>query len=154
MTAFVRRHLWVLPMVVVSVLVGLALSTFAITYSSVLENQRAVRVLHDQVIDLGGTPVAGPDGARGDSGPAGRDGRDGRDGITPSCWFLPSQCVGPQGEPGPQGPPGAQGQGDPGPQGPVGPAGPAGPAGQSLTCPSGYTFQGYKDLYVCRKDKP
>lgn len=132
-----------------------------------------------QVQELGGTPVAGPPGLRGEpgvsvtgpSGPPGEDGRDGVDGkdaptITPSPGATGPR--GPQGEPGasvtgPSGPPGATGpagpqgvqgvQGERGEKGDTGDVGPAGPPGPN--CPDGYSLQAPSydpDALVCRRD--
>jgi hypothetical protein len=129
-----------------------------------------------QVQRLGGTPVAGPPGLRGEpgvgeTGPSGAPGRDGRDGVdaptvTPSPG--PSGPRGVKGEPGvsvtgPSGPPGATGatgpqgvqgvQGAPGERGEKGDTGEAGPAGPE--CRDGYSLQAPpydEDALVCRRD--
>lgn len=129
-----------------------------------------------QVQHLGGTPVAGPPGLRGEpgvgvTGPPGRDGRDGVDGkdaptLTPSPGppgkdgkdgedGADSKVPGPSGAPGsdstvpgPQGPQGERGEkGDTGDTGPQGPPGPSCPEGYSLQAPS-YD----EDALVCRED--
>lgn len=86
-----------------------------------------------QVEDLGGRPVAGPPGSRGEpgqsvTGPSGPQGEQGEQG--------PPGPRGPSGSPGADGTDGAEGTdgtaGEPGvtgPSGATGPAGPAGPAG-------------------------
>jgi hypothetical protein len=132
-----------------------------------------------QVQDLGGTPVAGPPGLRGEpgepgvgvTGPPGGPGRDGVDGAD-----------GEPGRPGPSGSPGSDGKdgadgadstvpgpsgpaGPPGPQGEPGPAGPQGAPGSDgadgedgrdgQTCPDGYSLQAPSwdpDALVCRRD--
>ena len=81
-----------------------------------------------QVEGLGGTPVAGPTGARGEPGqaaigargPSGPPGPSGAPGK-PAPTITPSP--GPAGSPGPPGAPGADST-------VAGPAGPTGPAGQ------------------------
>jgi hypothetical protein len=124
-----------------------------------------------QVQELGGTPVAGPPGLRGEpgepgvgvtgpSGPPGVDGRDGVDGVdaptvTPSPG--PSGPRGLRGEPGvsvtgPSGSPGATGatgpqgvqgvQGAQGERGEKGDTGEVGPAGPpGPECRDGYSLQ-------------
>ena len=89
--------------------------------------------LAQQVKDMGGTPVAGPPGSRGDPGPStvgargpsGPPGRQGEPGK-PAPTITPSP--GPQGPAGPQGEPGADST-VPGPTGPPGPSGQDGAAG-------------------------
>lgn len=137
--------------------------------------------LAQQVQHLGGTPVAGPPGSRGEPGDAGQPGATGP--VGPSGPPGLEGPMGPAGSPGATGPvgpagasatgapgvDGAQGvQGDPGPAGPQGdpgPAGPQGPAGKDgadgkdgkdgQTCPDGYSLQppaDDPDALVCRKD--
>lgn len=162
------------------VIAGLALLAWVI-----ITMQQLAADLHDantardalarQVQQLGGKPVAGPPGSRGEPGPAvtgppgprgepgptgasgapGRPGKDGADGKT-----------GDTGAAGTDGTPGLQGeQGPPGEPGPAGPAGPQGPAGKDGTdgkdgapgpaCPDGYTLQAPAwdpDALVCRKN--
>lgn len=129
--------------------------------------------LAEQVEQLGGKPVAGPPGSRGEpgagqrgpkgepgdrgspgpSGPPGDDGEPGDDGIgTP----------GPSGVPGDPGVPGDSVVGPAGPQGEPGPAGPQGDRGEDgsdgrdgQTCPDGYSLQppaDDPDALVCRRD--
>ncbi|MBW5420257.1 collagen-like protein [Streptomyces sp. BG9H] len=104
--------------------------------------------LASQVQRLGGKPVAGPPGSRGESitgprgpqgergergepGPAGKSGKPGPPGEDGAAGKK--GVTGPGGEPGADGEagtPGADGAaGPPGPQGEPGPAGPEGPAG-------------------------
>lgn len=134
-----------------------------------------------QVQRMGGVPVAGPPGSRGEpgdsvtgppgpsgepgaagpSGPSGSPGTDGKDGAVGS--------PGASGEPGaagPTGPAGAQGvQGEPGPAGPQGEPGAAGAQGEKgetgergpagPTCPDGYSLQtpSYDpEALACRRD--
>jgi hypothetical protein len=112
--------------------------------------------LANQVQRLGGTPVAGPPGSRGEpgasvTGPPGRQGepgepgqpgpsgapgssgspgKPGRDGDDGSDGTSATGAPGEPGEPGPAGSPGANGEAGPaGPAGPQGEAGPAGPPG-------------------------
>jgi hypothetical protein len=123
-----------------------------------------------QVEQLGGKPVAGPPGSRGEPGigprgPRGEKGEDGKDGrdaptITPSPG--PS---GPAGEPGADstvpGPPGASGQPGadstvPGPAGPQGERGDSGVDGRDGVDgkdgrpPSSWTFTFGGQDYTCR----
>lgn len=134
-----------------------------------------------QVQELGGTPVAGPPGLRGepgepgvgvtgppgpqgepgvpgepgDPGPSGSPGNAGKDGV--------GGADGAAGEPGPVGASGPAGPaGPPGPQGEPGPAGPQGEPGadgvdgrDGQTCPDGYSLQAPSydpDALVCRRD--
>lgn len=132
-----------------------------------------------QVQQLGGTPVAGPPGLRGEPGepgvgvtgqpgvpgrdgvdgadgepgkpgPTGSPGSDGKDGVDGADSTVP----GPTGPAGPQGVPGVQGpQGEQGVRGEQGPQGEQGPAGPE--CRDGYSLQAPSydpDALVCRKD--
>ncbi|MFH8752922.1 collagen-like protein [Streptomyces rimosus] len=123
-----------------------------------------------QVQALGGKPVAGPPGSRGDSGrtvrgpagprgatgPAGSEGSPGPAGQSGAKG--PTGAAGAAGKDGASGSDGATGAdgaagkdgtaGQPGPQGPQGEPGPAGPAGKDgapgrdgQTCPVGYSLQ-------------
>jgi hypothetical protein len=99
--------------------------------------------LAHQVQQLGGTPVAGAPGSRGDVGPSGAAGLPGAAGAagSPGPSGPPGKAggsgrqgiVGASGSPGPvgaSGAPGAVGEaGSPGPAGPQGDPGTAGPAG-------------------------
>lgn len=109
--------------------------------------------LATQVERLGGTPIAGPPGSRGEPGesvrgPKGDPGEPGAPGASgePGAPGPPGSpgpsgsageggvpgSPGPSGEPGSDGAPGADGaDGEPGPAGPQGEPGPAGPAGPS-----------------------
>lgn len=88
-----------------------------------------------QVQSLGGTPVAGPPGLRGEPGvgvtgspgPKGEKGDPGEPGPTLTPSPGPSGARGSAGSPGPSGAPGSPGA--VGATGPVGPSGPPGPAG-------------------------
>ncbi|TGB13830.1 collagen-like protein [Streptomyces sp. MZ04] len=130
-----------------------------------------------QVQGLGGKPVAGPPGSRGESitgprgpkgdkgdsgepGPSGAPGRKGDDGETGDEGSDgvgetgPTGAAGPDGVAGPPGP-----QGEPGPAGPQGEPGPAGENGadgrDGQTCPDGYSLQppaDDPDALVCRRD--
>ncbi len=129
-----------------------------------------------QVQDLGGTPVAGPPGLRGEpgegaTGPAGERGEKGDPGapaptLTPSpgasgASGAPGRPGADSTVPGPPGPPGADST-VPGPAGPAGPqgergekgdTGATGPAGEA--CPEGYSWQAPADdpdALVCRRD--
>jgi hypothetical protein len=168
----------------VAVLGGVvALAWIVITMTQLSHDLRASNSARDalarQVEQLGGTPVAGRPGSRGDvgpsgpqgspgpsgepgiqgpSGPPGKTGTAGKDGkggtLGPAGSAGPSGIPGTSGSPGPAGPAGPQG--DPGPAGPQGPAGKDGAAGQDgQTCPSGYSLQqpDYDpDALVCRRD--
>lgn len=161
---------------------GLALlALLAIWVQDLAANLRVSNEARDalarQVQQLGGRPVAGPPGSRGEPGqsivgprgpagppgpegspgPPGRDGKDGKngkngiDGVDGQSITGDPGAQGPAGPPGPSGPPGPQG--DPGPQGPPGKDGADGKDGQ--TCPDGYSLQAPSydpDALVCRKD--
>ena len=130
---------------------------------------RARDALAAQVQQLGGDPVAGPPGSRGDAGeqgppgergptgpmgprgPAGLPGDDGGEGEPgepgdPGSDGDPGAAgvdgaAGPAGPPGPQGEPGPAGpQGERGPAGEQGPAGPA-PTSWTWTGPDGVTYR-------------
>jgi hypothetical protein len=134
-----------------------------------------------QVQELGGKPVAGPpglrgepgepgvsvtgpsgppgvpgadglDGADGEPGPSGSPGKDGKSGADGSDGKAGEPgAVGASGPAGPAGPPGPQGE--PGPPGPQGEPGADGEDGQS--CPDGYSLQApaYDEAaLVCRRD--
>lgn len=127
-----------------------------------------------QVEQLGGKPVAGPPGSRGEPGksvvgprgpsgppgPSGSPGRPGKDGKDGSDGTDGTSATGDPGAPGASGAPGVPGpagpQGDPGPAGPPGPAGADGKDGKDgQTCPDGYSMQTPSyDQYalVCRQD--
>jgi hypothetical protein len=129
-------------------------------------------LLAAQVQKLGGKPVAGPPGSRGETGqsivgprgPRGASGEPGPSG-SPGTPGSPGKA-GAAGSPGATGSPGAVGP--TGPEGPQGEPGPAGPAGQDgtdgrdgadgkdgQTCPDGYSLQAPSwdpDALVCRKD--
>lgn len=133
-----------------------------------------------QVQRMGGVPIAGPPGSRGEpgnsvtgppgekgdqgtagpSGQPGTPGKSGQDGAAGSPG--PSGQPGAAGPTGPAGPVGPQGaQGDPGPAGPQGEQGEQGPKGDTgeqgppgPTCPDGYSLQAPAydpDALVCRK---
>ncbi|WIC88832.1 hypothetical protein SEA_ONIONKNIGHT_25 [Streptomyces phage OnionKnight] len=108
--------------------------------------------LAQQVEQLGGDPVSGPPGSRGEpgasvtgppgpSGPQGVPGPRGPSGTPGRAGAAGDDgAAGPEGEAGTDGEAGAPGaagtdgvqgpQGEPGPGGPAGPAGPAGPQGE------------------------
>jgi hypothetical protein len=136
--------------------------------------------LASQVERLGGKPVAGPPGSRGESitghrgpkgengepgrpgekGPPGQDGNDGEDGEPGSDGADGVGETGPPGNSGADGlagPPGPAGE--PGPAGPQGEQGPSGEPGadgrDGQTCPDGYTLQAPPDdpdALICRRD--
>ena len=162
-----------------AILLGVVLAWIVVTVQTMgkdLHDERAARdALARQVEGLGGTPVAGPPGSRGEPGesvtgppgepgapgwdgadgadgkpgPSGSPGRDGSDGAA----GMPG-AAGPSGAAGPVGPPGLQGE--PGPAGPQGEPGAAGADGEDgQTCPEGYSLQAPSydpDALVCRKD--
>ena len=132
-------------------------------------------LLAAQVQKLGGKPVAGPPGSRGETGqsivgprgpqgepgPSGSPGASGSPGKAGSTGAAgASGLPGMTGATGAAGSPGPQGvQGEPGPAGPQGEPGPAGQDGQDgrdgQTCPDGYSLQAPSwdpDALVCRKD--
>jgi hypothetical protein len=168
--------------VIAALLLGAAVAWIVLSTQSLKDDLSAEReynrALAQQVRDLGGKPVKGPQGepgksvvgptgqpgAQGDAGspgPSGSPGGNGKDGTAGS--------PGASGAPGPAGSPGAVGavgpagpQGDPGPAGPQGEPGPAGADGRDgadgkdgQTCPDGYSLQtpAYDpDALVCRRD--
>jgi hypothetical protein len=137
-----------------------------------LRNSNVARdQLARQVQQLGGTPVAGPPGSRGqpgasvtgppgqqgDPGPTGPPGPSGSPGKTGATGADGTNGVdgvtqtGAPGQPGVAGPPGPQGE--PGPAGADGKDGRDGTNGQ--TCPDGYSLQppaDDPDALVCRRD--
>jgi hypothetical protein len=134
-----------------------ALAWVVITMQGLSHDLRASNTARDQlaaqVQRLGGKPVAGPPGSRGEpgkgvigpvgpsgspgpSGPPGQKGSkgsNGSDGSNGKNGANGSDGTGPSGEPGTPGVDGAAGQqgpaGDPGPAGPQGDPGPQGPQG-------------------------
>lgn len=162
--------------VIGALLAGAALFTVQDLAEELREANHARDALAQQVEALGGKPVAGPPGTRGEPGkpvpgPAGPPGPVGPAGLPGEAG--PAGSPGPSGSPGPAGadavsspgPAGADGAaGPPGPQGEPGPAGPAGPAGadgrdgtagrDGQTCPNGYSLQTSPldpDALVCRR---
>lgn len=145
------------------------------------ESNQARDALAQQVERLGGTPVAGPSGSKGEpgdsvtgppgapgetgptgppgpSGSAGKNGTPGAAGATGEPGAVgatgPAGAAGVQGPQGEAGPAGPQGeQGEQGPKGDTGEQGPEGPAGPS--CPDGYSLQAPAydpDALVCHRD--
>lgn len=125
-----------------------------------------------QVQRLGGKPVAGPPGSRGQpgegvTGPIGPRGEQGPVGPTGPEGEPGDDGVDSTGEPGAPGQDGATVVGEPGPAGPQGAPGPAGPPGSDgtngtdgkdgadgQTCPAGYSLQppaADPDALVCRR---
>lgn len=161
-----------------------ALAWVVITMQSLSHDLRTANDARDalasQVERLGGKPVAGPPGSRGESitgprGPKGESGEPGKPG--------PSGSPGPEGDDGDDGEPGSDGtdgvgetgptgasgaDGAAGPPGPAGEPGPAGPQGEQgpagdngadgrdgQNCPDGYSLQppaSDPDALVCRRD--
>ncbi|MGW1814059.1 collagen-like protein [Streptomyces sp. NPDC002125] len=162
---------------------AVALAAFAfliVTVQGLSEELRTANTARDalaqQVERLGGKPIAGPPGSRGQPG-ASVVGPRGPQGATgPTGPAGPTGATGPSGAPGevgadgvgevgPSGAPGADGQTVVGPAGPQGEPGPAGPAGEDgadgadgrdgQTCPEGYSLQpppGDPDGLMCRRD--
>ncbi|MFG3349487.1 collagen-like protein [Streptomyces sp. NPDC048018] len=154
--------------------VALALSGFAfivITMQGLAQDLREANAARDQlaaqVERLGGTPVAGPPGSRGEpgrsiEGPPGPEGSPGPTG--------PAGIPGPSGPPGPSGSPGVAGTDGVGASGPAGPPGPSGPSGAAgrdgrdgvdgrdgangQACPDGYALQplaGDPNILACQR---
>lgn len=163
-----------------ALLLGAAMAWIVLSIQAMGHNLQYERARGDalarQVEGLGGTPVAGPPGSRGEpgasvTGPPGEPGAAGPSG--PSGPPGPSGSTGASGKPGAagaSGEPGAVGATGPagvaGPQGPQGEAGPAGPQGEQgpkgdtgdtgpagSACPDGYSMQAPSydpDALVCR----
>lgn len=163
----------VLAVVLGAVLAWIVLSLQGLTHELRTANQ-ARDALASQVERLGGKPVTGPPGSRGESvtgprgakgekgdpgergepGPSGLPGEDGDDGSDGLGEAGPSGAAGMDGVQGPAGP-----QGEPGPAGPQGEPGPAGADGRDgsdgQSCPDGYGWQAPADdpdALVCRRD--
>ncbi|WP_225794806.1 collagen-like protein [Streptomyces aculeolatus] len=130
-----------------ALLAGAAIVTVQQLADDLHDANKARDALAQQVERLGGDPVAGPPGSRGEPGdsvtgprgPQGEQGEPGRDAPTPSPSPGPRGAKGEPGEdstvPGPAGSPGADGAAGadstmPGPQGPAGPPGAAGADGK------------------------
>lgn len=158
-----------------AVLAWIVLSVQGVTHD-LREEREYNRALAQQVRDMGGKPIKGPqgepgvsvtgpsgspgvpgrdgvdgeDGEPGKPGPSGSPGSDGKDGVDGADSTVPGP-TGPAGPPGPQGEPGPAGpQGEPGP---AGADGADGADGQS--CPEGYSLQAPaydEDALVCRRD--
>lgn len=166
--------------VVAAVAVGLVLAGILVAVRSLQLELRAANAARDQlaaqVEQLGGLPIAGPPGSRGQpgrtvegppgpsgpvgdpgpSGPAGKPGPSGPPGPSGSPGVAGTDGVGASGPAGPTGPPGPTGPAGPaGQQGEPGPAGPAGKDGRDgQTCPDGYTLQplaGDANILVCQR---
>ncbi|MFI0236313.1 collagen-like protein [Streptomyces sp. NPDC016845] len=144
-----RRSDLLYALVAAAALAGFAF--LVVTMQSLSHDLRSANEARDllarQVQQLGGKPVAGPPGSRGEpgqsvTGPRGPNGSDGVDGTpgSPGPFGAPGRdgtdgasgadgAAG-VGSPGPTGAAGTNGEaGPPGPQGEPGPAGPQGPAG-------------------------
>lgn len=158
-------------MVAISAMVWMVFTVNSL--SRELETANEARdALATQVENLGGQPVAGPSGSRGDVGPKGEKGDPGSAGPRGTRGPEGERGKkgpkgdqgkrGPRGETGPTGPPGEVGptgpkgdQGDRGPQGPQGPRGEQGPPGPD--CPDGYSLQTPAwdpSVLVCTRDDP
>lgn len=148
--------------VLAALLLGAAFAWVLLSVQNLNHDLRAANAARDalarQVEGLGGTPVAGPPGSRGEpgasvTGPPGPQGQPGPAGPTgpPGPSGSPGVAgrdgsdgtAGDQGATGPAGPAGPPGpQGEPGPAGPQGAPGPAGQDGaDGQTCPGGYSLQ-------------
>ncbi|MGW4784245.1 collagen-like protein [Streptomyces sp. NPDC004230] len=163
------------------ILVAAFLAWLAVQVVSLSTDLRTANAARDalslQVQRLGGSPVAGPPGSRGEagksivgpSGPAGPSGPQGETGppgpVGPSGapgknGINGASATGLPGEPGATGAAGAAGPAGPaGPQGETGPQGPQGDKGEKgdpgPSCPDGYSLQAPAydpDALVCRKD--
>ncbi|MBD9723432.1 collagen-like protein [Streptomyces sp. ID-01-6.2a] len=174
-----RGDVWV---VVGAVALGAVLAWIVLTIQGMAhdlhEEREYNRALAQQVRDMGGKPIKGPqgepgvsvtgpsgppgapgaDGEPGDPGPSGSPGRSGKDGVdgTDGSAGEPGS-VGASGPAGPAGPPGPQGE--PGPAGPQGEPGADGVDGadgeDGQSCPDGYSLQAPSwdaDALVCRRD--
>lgn len=169
--------------VVAAVAVGLVLAGILVAVRSLQLELRTANEARDQlaaqVEQLGGSPIAGPPGSRGQpgrtvegppgptgpagdpgpSGPAGKPGPSGPPGPSGSPGAAGTDGVGASGPAGPTGPPGPTGPAGPaGPQGEPGPAGPAGKDGRDgadgQSCPDGYTLQplaGDPNVLACQR---
>lgn len=133
------------------------------------EANQARDALASQVQEMGGEPVAGPPGSRGEVGPTGPPGARGPSGPPgppgpegdrgkPGPSGSPGEsgddgAAGEAGEDGAAGPPGPAGpQGEPGPAGPRGEPGPRGPKGERGPTgppPSSWTFTHDGTTYTC-----
>lgn len=110
------------------------LAYVVITMQSLSHDLRAANTARDQlatqVQHLGGTPVAGPPGSRGQPG-RGEPGQSGAPGLTgPAGSSGPAGSPGPKGDTGSKGSDGADSVGKPGPSGSPGAAGVTGIAGE------------------------
>lgn len=166
--------------VVAAVALGAVFAWIVLSVQGMRQDLHAESAARDalarQVERMGGTPVAGPPGSRGEpgasvTGPPGKPGKPGEKGergepgkpaptITPSPGA--SGASGAPGEPGPAstipgptGPPGADST-VPGPSGPPGETGARGEQGPpGPACPDGFSLQtpSYDpDALVCRRD--
>lgn len=168
-------------------LVALGLAAFAwllITMQGLSQDLRNANEARDalarQVQQLGGKPVAGPPGSRGEPGqsvvgprgpkgtqgepgspgPTGSPGSDGKNGANATGKPGPAGATGSAGAAGNDGQPGAAGpQGEPGPAGPQGPQGEkgqqgdTGPRGEQGPPPSGWTYTDPQGVtYECTPD--
>ncbi|MEU5580920.1 collagen-like protein [Streptomyces huasconensis] len=156
-----------------AIVLGVAVAWIVLTVQAMADDLRTANEARDQlarqVERMGGTPVAGPPGSRGEpgesrpgprgpqgergepgpAGPSGKPGADGEDGGAGTDGKDGKGRPGADGEagaPGADGPAGPQGpQGEPGPSGPEGPAGKDGADGRDgrdgQTCPDGYSLQ-------------
>lgn len=162
-----------------AIVLGVAVAWIVLTVQAMTDDLRTANEARDQlarqVERMGGTPIAGPPGSRGEpgesrpgprgpQGPPGDTGEPGRTGASGKPGGTGKEGAagadGADGEPGTDGEPGAAGppgpQGEPGPAGPrgePGPAGERGPAGPA--CPDGYSLQpppDDPDSLICRRD--
>lgn len=173
------RAEWLVGLTLLLVAAFLAALTILVVRQSADLNaaNKARDALAAQVQRLGGKPVAGPPGSRGESvvgpqgpkgdrgdpgepgspGPSGSPGKNGKKGDDGSKGTDGVGSTGPTGAAGSDGVPGPAGpQGEPGPAGPQGPAGQDGADGKDgQKCPDGYSLQAPAydpDAVVCRRD--
>lgn len=158
-------------LVALAILVWMIVTVRTLSQELTTANQ-ARDALASQVEEMGGTPVAGPPGSRGEVGPTGPPGPTGPRGPSGPAGPEgdrgspgPTGKAGDEGEPGdtgPSGQPGANGDaGKPGPAGPQGEPGPAGPRGEpgakgdrgpAGPAPSSWTFVHDGVTYECTPD--
>ncbi|MFF8656836.1 collagen-like domain-containing protein [Streptomyces huasconensis] len=134
-----------------AIVLGVAVAWIVLTVQAMADDLRTANQARDQlarqVERMGGTPVAGPPGSRGEPGesrpgprgpqgergepgPAGPSGKPGADGEDGAAGAAGKDGKGRPGADGEAGTPGAEGPvGPPGPQGEPGPAGPQGERG-------------------------
>lgn len=167
--------------IIAAIMFGIAMAWIVLRVQALTSDLQTQYVARDalarQVQHLGGKPIAGPPGSRGEPGkavrgsqgakgdtgrpgspgPSGSPGKAGDDGTDGVGETGPSGATGVDGVAGPPGP-----AGEPGPAGPQGEQGPPGTDGADGTdgrdgqvCPDGYSLQppaDDPDALVCRRD--